>query len=122
VTNSWGSATRLTLDDTDVTDGCARFGGGNILVDGSRKGGATVLEVTNGSTVSGGQAELGGGIGAVQHARVSVADSVISGNTAGTVGGGLAFRNASDGVLDGAQVTGNTSQVGGGIFHSTFAP
>lgn len=85
-----------------------------MLVDDGN--GANLLEVSvNGLTLSGGDATIGGGI--LMRERLTITDSVVSGNAADS-GGGIYLTPMAELVLLRTSVSGNTATAaGGGIYN-----
>ena len=99
----------LTIADSAVTGGQAKYGGGIATRDS--------LTLT-GSTVTGNTAQrFGGGIAASYAGDVHISDSTIAGNS-GTLGGGLAFKytNAGEATIDHTTIRDNTATVAAGLF------
>jgi hypothetical protein len=106
-----GSGGNLTLNSATISGGVASAGtirGGAIYVSGA------LLTVTN-STLSGNTStSYGGAIDARSSSTVTVSNSTLSGNSGGVNGGGISARTARVTVTD-SILSGNFAANGGGI-------
>jgi len=101
----------LTLDATTVRYGVAddvgvEDGGGIFNLGG-------VLEITNGSIISGNSADAGGGV-LSYGGSTGITGSTITGNSAEYVGGGVYVEGGSL-AITGSTISDNSAQVGGGV-------
>lgn len=109
----------LTLDATTL-----RYGVADDTTPGDNGGGIfstyAALTVTNGSVISGNQAEGEGGGVFVYRGPLEIADSTITGNRADDLGGGIYVRGDYAGSSDSTTITdssisSNTGYIGGGM-------
>ncbi len=110
----------LTLDQTTVRNGVANDGGSGDDGGGIFSNGA--LAVTNGSVITGNDAEGAGG--GVAHAGpyLHVADSSISGNSSHYVGGGVfVYGPNAIATIEGSIIAGNSADFAGGGIGSVSA-
>lgn len=123
ITNELGSGTiTASITDSAITNNTATGIGGNLLVNNTS--GALTSVVINNSTLSGGGAGSGGGIGVSGDATpttVTLNGTTISGNTATTSGGGIYFDSvAGELLLQNSTVSANSvtnnSSTGGGLY------
>ncbi len=102
----------VTMKNTDISQNRGMKNGNGVAADGS-----TVTLV--GSTITSNRyssSVFGGGIYAVNGAKVDVTDSVVSNNSTKSAGGGI-YSSKSDITLNGSDVSGNTCSNGvGGIY------
>jgi hypothetical protein len=137
-----GSDTDATLDSLTIRNALNAGSGGGIQNDGG------MLTVMN-STVSGNEADVGGGIwnssnsiltimnstitgniasneggGILSFGDVTITNSILSSNTAGTDGGGIATTGASSSLeVTDSILSGNTAVAdGGGLFDNATGP
>jgi len=107
----------LTLDATRVRNGVADDAGvedgGGIFNYGG------VLEITNGSIISGNSANAGGGI-LSYGGSTGITGSTITSNSAEYVGGGVYVEGGSLAITD-STISDNVAQVGGGVT-TLYAP
>ncbi len=98
----------LTLTNSTVSGGRARFGGGIYA------GNYAALTLIN-STVSGNNASYGGGISGAARTTITLTNSTISGNSGYITGGGIFTTVYSAIMLTNSTVSGNSGAYGGGI-------
>ncbi len=108
-------------EDSHISGNTATGVGGGILFDGYGIG------TISGSTISDNVAGAGGGIfmaseiGSLDYQSLTIADSVLSGNTASGDGGGVVLNGGSyyGGTLliSNTTISGNAANRGGGVFH-----
>ena len=99
----------LTLSGSEVTANHAGVYGGGV---GLENGATANISIT---TLSGNDAETGGGLRIGFESEVVLLSSSLSENTA-TSGGGLAVGHGGTAVLDRVELTDNIATSGGGLF------
>lgn len=100
------------------------FGGKRITLNGN--GASSVLYLTpekftsdivlSGLVITGGNAEMGGGIYVGAYRNLKLSNSILTGNTSSNAGGGIASYDGYV-TLDNVLIAGNESASGGGIFN-----
>ncbi len=107
----------LSLTDKAITT-ISGPGAGLLTVSGAGK--SQVFDIAGGSatlsglTVSGGNAQNGGGL-ENDNGTLTLSNVIVSGNTATGNGGGVYTLSGGSTTLDGVTVSGNTAAIGGGV-------
>ena len=73
-----------------------------------------LISTPENNTISGNQAEFGGGI-VVENSSPTISGNTISGNQAAVKGGGIMIRDNSSSIISGNTISGNRAVTGGGI-------